>query len=173
MDSKFVNTKNLEKDGKTAATKKLSKEELLKAKKDKFRENYAELMKENKDAPELGPQTKKKPANDIIKKNAAAAAAAANAKKPGTATVGGRKETIDIKISGAGGLNYTIGNEGPGMFSKKADIQAGNVPPLEFKKKPTARDLILDECKLYHAKPNPKKLKELKDKCANLNINFD
>lgn len=59
------------------------------------------------------------------------------------------------------------------MFSKKADIQAGNIPPLEFKKKPTARDLILDECKLYHAKPNPKKLKELKEKCANLNINFD
>ena len=59
------------------------------------------------------------------------------------------------------------------MFSKKIDAQPGNAPPLEFKKKPTARDLILEECKAYHGKPNPKKLKELKDKCANLNINFD
>lgn len=94
-------------------------------------------------------------------------------KKPGTATVGAKKSTIDIKISRPGDLNYTIGNEGPGMFSKKIDAQPGNAPPLEFKKKPTARDLILEECKAYHGKPNPKKLKELKDKCANLNINFD
>lgn len=59
MDSKFINTKNLEKDGKTAGGKKpLTKEALLKEKRDKFRENYSELMKENNNAPELGPGTK-------------------------------------------------------------------------------------------------------------------
>ena len=58
------------------------------------------------------------------------------------------------------------------MFSKQLD-STGLVAPLEFKKKPTARDLIIDELKAYHAKPNKKKENEIKSKCANLNINYD
>ena len=77
---------------------------------------------------------KKKPANDILKKNAAAT------KRPATATVAVTKGTTNINVkTGGTGLNYTIGNEGPGMFSKKLN-STGLVAPIEFKKKPTARD---------------------------------
>lgn len=63
---------------------------------------------------------------------------AAASKRPATATVAATKGTTNINVK-SGGLNYTIGNEGPGMFSKKLD-NSGMVAPLEFKKKPNVRD---------------------------------
>lgn len=40
-------------------------------------------------------------------------------------------------------------------------------------KRKTAREIMQDDIKEYLAKPNPKKLKELKDRCGATNINFD
>ena len=58
------------------------------------------------------------------------------------------------------------------MFSKNLDA-SGLIVPLEFKKKKQPRELIIDELKAYHAKPNKKRENEIKAKCANLNINYD
>lgn len=71
MDSKYTNTKNLEKEGKAAGgkAKPVSRVDLIQSKRDKLRDNLKTVYQENKDAPEL-PQPKKKVGNDIIKKNA-------------------------------------------------------------------------------------------------------
>lgn len=63
MDSKFVNTKNLEKQA------KISKANLIKNSRDKFYENLKTVYKDNANATELQAPPKKKPDNDIIKRN--------------------------------------------------------------------------------------------------------
>jgi hypothetical protein len=68
-------------------------------------------------------------------------------------------------------MNYTIGKEGPGIFSAKIERPAATVGATTKKK--TARETVFDEMKEYHKKPNPKKLKDLREKCATLNINFE
>lgn len=117
--SKYINTKNLEKEGKTVGGKPgFSRETLIKDSRDKLRENIKNDFIKMKDAPVLPDAEKKKPANDIIKKNRAAAAlkAATVVKKPGTATVRKTEDgslTID-KV----GPNYTIKATKVNMFSK-------------------------------------------------------
>lgn len=74
MDSKFTNTKNLEKEGKAAGgkAKPMSKVNLIQNSRDKLYQNLKTVYQENANAPELPAAAKKKPANDIIKKNKAA-----------------------------------------------------------------------------------------------------
>ena len=90
MESKFKSTKKLEEEmGKPAHTrsKPVQKEQLIKKSRENFYANLKGVYQENKDAKELPPPPKKKPANDIIKKNMEAAklkAAARNPIKPGT-----------------------------------------------------------------------------------------
>ena len=84
MNSKYVSTKKLEKEtGKTnsipevvkeSRTKGVSKETLIKNSREKFYSNLKDAYAANKDSAELPPPEKKKPANDIIKRNMAAAA---------------------------------------------------------------------------------------------------
>ena len=50
------------------------------------------------------------------------------------------------------------------------NLAATEVPKA---KAPGIRDAMKEEIKEYLAKPTPKKLKELKDRCAAVNINFD
>jgi len=78
------------------------------------------------------------------------------------------------------GPNYTIApaKRGSGIFDAGAS-QGGaanlnlTAPQAPKPKPPSIRDTMKDDIKEYLAKPNPKKLKELKDRCAALNINFD
>lgn len=76
--SKHISTKTLEKDGKAVGpnpseqrtrTKAVSKHELLQGTRDKFYENLKGVYVANKDSKELPPPSKKKPLNDIIKRN--------------------------------------------------------------------------------------------------------
>ena len=75
------------------------------------------------------------------------------------------------------GADYTVADPKIGMFSSQvprdgaATAPAGGRAPAPKRK--TARDHLMDEMTEYHKKPNPKKLKELREKCAILNINFD
>jgi hypothetical protein len=57
------------------------------------------------------------------------------------------------------------------MFSTKIERPA-TTAAAGIKRK-TVREIIFDEMKEYHKKPMPKKLKELREKCAASNINFD
>jgi tRNA U34 2-thiouridine synthase MnmA/TrmU len=107
----------------------------------------------------LPPAAKKKPSNDIIKKNMAKTKVKAAA-----------PDSVNIEVN-KGAMNYTIGNKGPSMFSAKIDRPAATVGATVKKK--TARELVFDEMKEYHKKPNAKKLKDLREKCASLNFNFD
>ena len=64
------------------------------------------------------------------------------------------------------------------MFNNKLDATAqssaaGFGTALKGPKRKTIREEILDETKEYVARPNAKKLKELKDKCGERNINFE
>ena len=80
MDSKFKSTKKLEEEmgkPKNTRSKPVAKEQLIKSSRDKFYANLKGVYQENKDAKELPPAPKKKPANDIIKKNMMAAMAKA------------------------------------------------------------------------------------------------
>ena len=75
MSSKYVSTKTLEKEGKTVGGKAaFSRENLLKESRDKLRDNIKKDFIKMKDAKPLPEAPKKKPANDIIKRNREAAA---------------------------------------------------------------------------------------------------
>jgi len=117
MNSKYISTKTLEeKTGKTnpaptstakeSRTKGISKESLIKHSRDKFYSNLKDAYVANKDSSELPPAEKKKPANDIIRRNRAAAKAApsktmAPAPKKATARAGSKNpgtETVNIEV---------------------------------------------------------------------------
>ena len=104
------------------------------------------------------------------------ATAAAKGKKAGTAG-GVGSVNIEVKQASKGGLDYTVGDAKIGMFSSQIPRDgAATAPPggrAPAQKRKTARELVMDDMIEYHKKPNPKKLKELREKCANLNINFD
>lgn len=85
MDSKFKSTKRMEKEGKTPAAKRMTKETLIKNSRDKLYSNLRDVFIQNKDAKEVGPAAPKKQANDIIKRNKAAAAVKAPKAPPKTA----------------------------------------------------------------------------------------
>ena len=77
MESKFKNTKTLEKEkaeamaaiGTTTRSKPVAKDKLIGDSRAKFRENLKEAYLANKDSKELPPSEKPKPKNDILKKN--------------------------------------------------------------------------------------------------------
>lgn len=79
-------------------------------------------------------------------------------------------DSVNIEVN-KGAMNYSIGNKGPSMFSAKINRPAPTAGSTQKRK--TARELIFGEMKEYHGKPNPKKLKDLRDKCASSNISFD
>lgn len=159
---------------------------------DRARENQRLAYIESAKAPVLAEMPKKKAANDIIKRNMAAMAK--TTKKPGTAAPGGSNtETFNINVKNTmmdkGGLGntgeYVIASGNVGMFSEKAKkerapaMAANNktMPTMSAEgprpKRKTARDLMYEEMLEYHKRPNPKKLKELREKCANQSINFE
>ena len=174
--SKNMSTKTMEKEGLTVGGPRkppMSKAELLKKSRDALRNNLTNVYKENANAPKLPEPAKKKAANDILKKNAAATA---GAKKPGSA-VGPRKPindlgAINVTVKNSG-MDYTIGADKMGMFSDKigkpGDMDTTRVPG---QKRKTAREQLLDDAIEYHKKPNPRKLKELRDK-AGSGINIE
>jgi len=69
---------------------------------------------------------------------------------------------------------FAIDKNAPGMFSEGPASQIGaNNIKAKVEKKKNARDILSDDMKEYLKKPNQKLLKELKDRCVDLNINFD
>ena len=112
MESKNISTKTMEKDGQTAGTRKapLGRAKLVAQIQGNFYANLKKLHQENANAPVLGPQDKKKGANDIIKKNMAAAALQ---KKPASAAAARKQSAGPGKSGGGGPLNVEL-KTGPG-----------------------------------------------------------
>ena len=176
--SKYTSTKRMEKDGQTAGTKggkepKQSKEALLDSKRANLRANVVAAYLANKDAPELPAPAKKKAMNDILKRNM-------EMKKPQTAKEKPSAGTMGRPAGGAvkTGPNYTVAPAKRGMFDAlPAEGGATSLnltaPQAPKPKAPSIRETMKEDIKEYLAKPTPKKLKELKDRCAALNINFD
>lgn len=167
----------MEKDGQTAGTKglaapKQSKEALLDSKRANLRANIVAAYVANKDAPELPGPAKKKAMNDILKRNM-------EIKKPQTAKEKPSVGTMGKPAGGAvkTGPNYTIAPAKRGMFDALPTGGATNLnltaPQAPKPKPPSIRDTMKADIKTYLAKPTPKQLKELKDRCTALNINFD
>ena len=152
MESKFKNTKTLEKEkaeamaaiGTTTRSKPVAKDKLIGDSRAKFRENLKEAYLANKDSKELPPSEKPKPKNDILKKNMnmnylnrttmEKATAEQNKKKttgagkPKTAETAVPKvvkkagDSVNIELA----KDFTIVKDGPGMFSQTGGSQIGH-----------------------------------------------
>lgn len=139
MNSKYVGTKKLEEEeGKTAGatrSKPVSKETLIKGSRDKFYSNLKEVYVANKDAAELPVAEKKKPANDIVKRNMARAAAAKPAAKtmppvkPKTAEPKKGKlntDSVNIEVK-LGTTNFTMDKNNMGIFNTNPKDLASSI----------------------------------------------
>lgn len=114
---------------------------------------------------------KKKAGNDIIKKNKNVARPPTG-KRATTANMDGGLDSVNIEN---GGATFAVNGGAESMFDQKAKVihvKTQAVPKnIVVKKNP--RQVIIDDLKALHVKPNPKKLKEVKERCQDLNLNFD
>ena len=110
---------------------------------------------------------------------------AASQRKTGSST-GPKRPPLGKKPSGFEASNVGGPQASQNYFGSKVTVgttrsmshsRSSSKPPTAEEgqriKKKNPREVIYEELKAYHEKPTQKKLKELKEKCQDMHINFD